>query len=213
MKRASKSHPQLLRPPPRSLTPWNPITQHDLDRYPWLKKYCPRFSLHTWTELAIFLDVACMGTFRQSLDEARRKLAAANEEKEAVEKRIADLESVVKGLASLCDSEVREASQSAKPLASEDSFSNAIGFALQTAKGDLTPVEVRDKMQVLGYDFEKYETDPLASIHTVLKRMAKKGIVKPRRWPHNRTTYTWTGERQQAEKAGDDAASTNDSRK
>jgi hypothetical protein len=190
----------------------NHITQQDLDTYPWLKNYCPRFHLHTWTDLAIFLDIACMGTFRQSLDEARRKLAAAKEEKEAVEKRIADLEGAIKSLASLCDAEVAESSQSSKPLASEDSFSSAIGFALKTAKGDLTPVEVRDKMEVLGYDFTKYETDPLSSIHTVLKRLEKRGIVKSRRWPHNRTTYRWIGEGQ-TEKAGEDAASTNDSRK
>lgn len=203
----------MSRTPKNQPKPPDPITQHDLDRHPWLKKYCPRFRLHTWTNLAMFLDVANMGTFRQSLDEARRKLAVANEEKEAIEKRIADLESVVKGLASLCDYEVKESSQSAKPLAAEDSFSNAICFALKTGKSELTPVEVRDKMEVLGYDFTKYESDPLASIHTLLKRMVKKGIVKPRRWPHNRTTYTWAGEGQQPEKAGDDAASTKEARK
>jgi hypothetical protein len=46
----------------------------------------------------------------------------------------------------------------------------------------------------------------------LLKRLAKKGLVKPRRWPHNRTTYRWVGEAEQTQKAGEDAPATNDDR-
>jgi hypothetical protein len=35
----------------------------------------------------------------------------------------------------------------------------------------LTPVEVRDRLKSMGFPFENYKANPLASIHTTLKRM------------------------------------------
>jgi hypothetical protein len=35
----------------------------------------------------------------------------------------------------------------------------------------LTPVEIRDRLKSIGFPFENYKANPLASIHTTLKRM------------------------------------------
>jgi hypothetical protein len=35
----------------------------------------------------------------------------------------------------------------------------------------MTPVEIRDKLIEIGFQFEMYKANPLASIHTTLKRM------------------------------------------
>ena len=35
----------------------------------------------------------------------------------------------------------------------------------------LTPVEIRDRLKNIGFPFENYKANPLASIHTTLKRM------------------------------------------
>ena len=35
----------------------------------------------------------------------------------------------------------------------------------------LTPVEIRDALKRMGFPFESYKANPLASIHTTLKRM------------------------------------------
>jgi hypothetical protein len=35
----------------------------------------------------------------------------------------------------------------------------------------LTPVEIRDRLKCMGFPFENYKANPLASIHTTLKRM------------------------------------------
>lgn len=35
----------------------------------------------------------------------------------------------------------------------------------------LTPVEIRDRLKSMGFPFENYKANPLASIHTTLKRM------------------------------------------
>jgi len=59
------------------------------------------------------------------------------------------------------------------------------GSLVETAKGTeagkpetgaagkawLTPVEIRDKLKNMGFPFENYKANPLASIHTTLKRM------------------------------------------
>ena len=38
-------------------------------------------------------------------------------------------------------------------------------------KNWLTPVEIRDALKRMGFPFENYKANPLASIHTTLKRM------------------------------------------
>jgi hypothetical protein len=46
------------------------------------------------------------------------------------------------------------------------------GIANLAGKEWLSPVEIRDALKDMGYPFENYKANPLASIHTTLKRMA-----------------------------------------
>jgi hypothetical protein len=41
----------------------------------------------------------------------------------------------------------------------------------ETSDAWLTPVEIRDALKRMGFPFENYKANPLASIHTTLKRM------------------------------------------
>jgi hypothetical protein len=43
--------------------------------------------------------------------------------------------------------------------------------AISPEKLWLTPVEIRDRLKNMGFPFENYKANPLASIHTTLKRM------------------------------------------
>src|SRR5215469_9093442 len=45
------------------------------------------------------------------------------------------------------------------------------GDFTSSEKGWLTPVEIRDRLKNIGFPFENYKANPLASIHTTLKRM------------------------------------------
>src|SRR6185312_294909 len=45
------------------------------------------------------------------------------------------------------------------------------GMANLAGKEWLTPVDIRDALKNMGYPFENYKANPLASIHTTLKRM------------------------------------------
>jgi hypothetical protein len=47
----------------------------------------------------------------------------------------------------------------------------AIRFCFTAGKEWLTPVEIRDYLKGNGFNFENYKANPLASIHTTLKRM------------------------------------------
>jgi len=50
-------------------------------------------------------------------------------------------------------------------------LANMVRGAFGSGKEWLTPVQVRDYLRSIGFNFEKYKTNPLASIHTTLRRM------------------------------------------
>ena len=50
-------------------------------------------------------------------------------------------------------------------------LANMVRGAFGSGKEWLTPVQVRDYLSSIGFNFEKYKANPLASIHTTLRRM------------------------------------------
>lgn len=50
-------------------------------------------------------------------------------------------------------------------------LTTTIRLCFTAGKEWLTPVEIRDMLRSLGFNFESYKANPLASIHTTLKRM------------------------------------------
>jgi hypothetical protein len=50
-------------------------------------------------------------------------------------------------------------------------LANMVRGAFGSGKEWLTPVQVRDYLRSIGFNFEKYKANPLASIHTTLRRM------------------------------------------
>lgn len=50
-------------------------------------------------------------------------------------------------------------------------LTNLIRGAFFTGKEWLTPTEIRDYLKDIGVDFAKYKANPLASIHTTLRRL------------------------------------------
>lgn len=50
-------------------------------------------------------------------------------------------------------------------------LTTTIRLCFTTGKEWLTPVEIRDMLKATGFNFESYKANPLASIHTTLKRM------------------------------------------
>lgn len=81
-----------------------------------------------------------------------------------------------------------------KPIA-EMGMTDAVRYVLQTLMQRMTPPEVRNKMAEWGFDFSKYESDEVSSIHTTLKRLAAKGDVDEINEGHRRKSYKWIGKK------------------
>jgi hypothetical protein len=124
-----------------------------------------------------------------SRDEYRRALDAAVREYEkliakhaALEGRLAQLKHSIAALTKLCGYEPTV------PLGLTD----ACRLVLRNATEPLTALEVRDRLASIGVDLEKHG-NPLASIHTVLKRLHDAGELtgRDRDEPSARTAYVF----------------------
>ena len=57
----------------------------------------------------------------------------------------------------------------------------------------LTPMQVKENLDSIGFDFSRYSSNPLSSIHTTLKRMRDAGEVKEVQIVGQGTAYRWVG--------------------
>jgi len=58
-----------------------------------------------------------------------------------------------------------------RPITRSPGSSGSQGDLDEVGERWLTPVEIRDALKNMGFPFENYKANPLASIHTTLKRM------------------------------------------
>ena len=141
--------------------------------------------------------------YRSALERAKKELAELESSRDRLQGQITEIESRIakqkkgiEGLAHLADQEtISELPiEAVNPLAQNSSFTDAVCYALKTVNSNLTPVQVRDRLRYLGYNLRKYKSDPLASIHTILKRLEGFGKVKAERNEIGRTAYRWITE-------------------
>lgn len=65
---------------------------------------------------------------------------------------------------------------------------------LQESKEALTPVQVKERLDVAGYDFSAYKSNPLSSIHSILKRFKPSEVQTCPRMDGG-TAYQWKVQR------------------
>lgn len=121
--------------------------------------------------------------YRRALDAAVREYERLAAEHAALESRIAQLKHSIATLTKLCGYEPTV------PLGLTD----ACRLVLRNAVAPLTALEVRDRLASIGVGLDKY-SNPLASIHTVLKRMHDAGELVERDRddePSARTAYAF----------------------
>ncbi len=102
--------------------------------------------------------------YRRALEAAVREYEKLSAEHAALESRLSQLKHSIAALTKLCGYE------STVPLGLTD----ACRLVLRNATQSLTALEVRDRLASIGVDLEKH-SNPLASIHTVLKRLHEAG--------------------------------------
>jgi len=126
------------------------------------------------------------------------------EQKQAIDRRIANLQGIVKANAEMLPDQKKEAAlfrlDDALP---PTGFTDAIAYAVRRA-GDkgITPTEVRSALIAAGVPLT--QNNPMAAIHTVIKRLEDRGQVKVAMrkrlipTPDGETeypAYIWTGRR------------------
>jgi len=120
--------------------------------------------------------------YRRALDAAVREYEKLFAEHAALESRLSQLKHSIAALTKLCGYEPTV------PLGLTD----ACRLVLRNATQPLTALEVRDRLASIGVDLEKH-SNPLASIHTVLKRLHEAGelVERDRDEPSARTAYVF----------------------
>jgi hypothetical protein len=124
------------------------------------------------------------GPYKQALDETFRQLALALEKREkfqgelaALDDHITDLEEAARSVGTLCGIDPHEARPDLFPDNAEPElgFTDAVRKVFENTKDHLHhPVSVRDELKKMGFPLAKYK-NPLASIHTILKRLVDQG--------------------------------------
>lgn len=120
--------------------------------------------------------------YAELLEKARTDLVQAKAEKFALEHRIGRLERTVMALTSLVvDPKIDPAM----------GITEAIKAALRLAfPRSVYPTALRRALEDAGFDFSN-QKNPMASIHSILKRLQKQGHIESQTSGDGRTTWSW----------------------
>jgi hypothetical protein len=120
--------------------------------------------------------------YRRALESALKEYEQLQAQHEATETRLAQLRQIISTLGVLCD---LPATATAPP---ELGLTDAVRSVMRASMAGLTPVEVRDRIGSFGIDLVAY-SNPLASIHIVLKRLTAGGELWSYRTSDGKQTY------------------------
>ena len=98
--------------------------------------------------------------YRRALDAAVREYETLGKQRKEIDERIAQLEQTIGTLNRLCGF---------VPTVFWG-LTDACRVVLKGAARPMTPLEVRNRLEAIGFDLSKY-SNSLAAIHTVLKRL------------------------------------------
>jgi hypothetical protein len=118
--------------------------------------------------------------YRRALEAAIDEYERLKAEREQIETRLAQLRQTIGALAPLCE----------LPRPEDLGLTDACRSVLRARFGPLTPVQVKDDLVTMGLDLSTY-SNPLASIHAVLKRLAGAGEVIRLKTRGKKTVYAW----------------------
>ncbi|HWZ42185.1 MAG TPA: hypothetical protein VNW97_01850 [Candidatus Saccharimonadales bacterium] len=113
--------------------------------------------------------------YKQAFGKAQTDLAHAIQQRDQWTMEVAKLQQLVKSLATMAAKDHLESMEGA--IANPEIGLQEIVFTcIRMSPKPLTPVEVRDQLQVVGYDTSGY-ANPLAVIHGAINRLEKSGKI------------------------------------
>ncbi|HEY2153493.1 MAG TPA: hypothetical protein VGH34_21980 [Vicinamibacterales bacterium] len=120
--------------------------------------------------------------YRRALETAIREYEALGQQRRDIDQRLAEVAQTIGTLSRLCGL------VSTVPLGLTD----ACRLVIRGAGVPVTPTEVRQRLQTIGFDLAKYTND-LAAIHTILKRLNESGELRfvTRGVSTNKHAYIW----------------------
>jgi hypothetical protein len=117
--------------------------------------------------------------YRRALAAARRELTALEDAREHLDARLSQLRQTIGALSALCE-------EHTEPRG----FTDAVRDVLRASVEALTPAQVRDRLQASGFALDGY-SNPLASIHVILKRLVAAGEARSYEGPPGTRQYWW----------------------
>jgi len=105
--------------------------------------------------------------YRRALATAIREYEALGQQRQDIDKRLAEVMQTIGTLSRLCGL------VPTVPLGLTD----ACRLVVRGAGVPVTPAEVRQRLQSIGFDLSRYQND-LAAIHTILKRLNDSGELR-----------------------------------
>ena len=105
--------------------------------------------------------------YRRALEAAVREYESLGEERQRIDRRLAELAQTMSTLSRLCG---------IVPTVSVG-LNDVCRMALRGAGVPMTPVEVRERVKAIGFDLGRYSND-LAAVHTTLKRLNEAGELR-----------------------------------
>jgi hypothetical protein len=118
--------------------------------------------------------------YRRSLETATREYEALLAERTRIDERLGQLAQTIGSLMRLCN---------LTPTVSLG-LTDTCRMVLKAAGHPLTALEVRERLQAMGFDVARYAND-LASIHTVLKRLQHGGEADLVQRSEDKPGYRW----------------------
>jgi hypothetical protein len=135
--------------------------------------------------------------YQRALAAAIREYEALGEQRQDLDKRMAEVAQTIGTLSRLCGL------VPTVPLGLTD----ACRLVVRGAGVPVTPIDVRERLEAIGFDLGKYAND-LAAIHTILKRLNESGELRAvaRGAEAGKPSYVWNHGRRVAALGADIAA-------
>ena len=105
--------------------------------------------------------------YRRALEAAVREYEALGEQRQQIDRRLAELAQTMSTLSRLCG---------IVPTVSVG-LTDACRLVLRGAGSPMSPTEVRERLKSFGFDLTRYTND-LAAVHTTLKRLNDAGELR-----------------------------------
>ncbi len=129
--------------------------------------------------------------YQRALQSAKRELERLLQQRQRIDQRMIQLQPIIRNLENLCqDLDQRRAAEHAASQLLLQGLTQEVSKTLKSNLGPMSPRQILDDMVKRGFDFKTYSS-PLASVHTVLRRLVKAGKAEIVPQPKGKKKYKW----------------------